>query len=426
MQTAESRAGEKTLRLDDEFVRSQFPALRGEWVFLDNAGGAQVLGSVADRIRDFLLSSSVSLGAPYEASRLASERVAEGVRAGAALVNADPGEIVLGPSATQLVANLARAMTESFLHGDEIIVTNLDHEANISPWLRVATERGVIVKTWKVRPDTFELDLDDFDHLLTDRTKLVCIAQVSNILGSISPVEEVVRRAHERGARVFVDGVAYAPHRLVDVRAWDVDYYVLSLYKVFGPRLGLLYGKREHLLELSNINHIYVPKDAIPYKLQPGGFSYELSAGVPAIVEYLEELGRRALPGETAEKAGTAPRAPLGAAFGAIAETEAHTLSPLLSFLGGYPGVRVFGWPTPNPAHRVSTLSIAVEGREPADLARRLAEHRIGVRAGDFHSRRLLQDLGVPGGSVLRISLAHYNNLEEMTYLIDRLGEVFR
>ncbi|HYG61514.1 MAG TPA: cysteine desulfurase-like protein [Thermoanaerobaculia bacterium] len=423
MQTAESRTGERVLRLEDEFVRSQFPALTGEWVFLDNAGGSQVLRSAADRIRDFLLTSSVSLGAPYEASRLAGERVAEGALAGAALVNADPGEIVLGPSATQLVVNLARAMTESFLHGDEIIVTNLDHEANISPWLRVATERGVIVKTWKVRPEAFELDLDDLDALLTDRTKLVCIAQVSNILGAISPIGEVVQRAHARGARVFVDGVAYAPHRLVDVRAWDVDFYVLSLYKVFGPRLGLLYGKREHLLELSNINHVYVPKDAIPYKLQPGGFSYELAAGVPAIVEYLEELGRRALDGETGEPA---PRARLDAAFSAIAAAEAHAMAPLLAFLGERRDVRLFGWPTASPAHRVSTVSVAVEGRDMADLARRLAERRIGVRAGDFHSRRLLQDLGVPGGSVLRISLAHYNSPEEIEHLIDQLGELFR
>ncbi|MES1245988.1 MAG: aminotransferase class V-fold PLP-dependent enzyme, partial [Acidobacteriota bacterium] len=267
--------------MDVDFARSQFPALAGDWIFLDNAGGSQVLRAVADRVRDYLLSTSVQIGATYDASRQAAERLQEGIRAAAALVGADPGEIVLGSSATQLLSNLARAMEDQLGPGDEIVVTNADHEANITPWLRLR-ERGVggiEVKVWRLRNDTLELDLADLDALMTPRTRLVCFTQATNILGTIHPVAEITRFAHERGARVCVDGVAFAPHRLVDVHAWDVDFYVLSLYKVFGPHMGLLYGRREHLLELSGINHLYIAKDAVPYKLQPGNVSYELAWG---------------------------------------------------------------------------------------------------------------------------------------------------
>lgn len=401
--------------MDIDFARSQFPALAGDWIFLDNAGGSQVLRAVADRVRDYLLSTSVQLGATYDASRRAAERVQEGVRAAAMLVGADPGEVVLGSSATQLVSNLARAMADQLGPGDEIVVTNADHEANITPWLRLK-ERGVEVKVWRLRDETLELDLADLDALMTPRTRLVCFTQATNILGTIHPVQEITRFVHERGARVCVDGVAYAPHRLVDVRAWDVDFYVLSLYKVFGPHLGLLYGKREHLLELANINHLFIARDAIPYKLQPGNVSYELAYGLPAIVEYLEEQGRRA-GGE-----GDA-RELMAAAFDAIARYEAETVAPLLAHLAGMAGVRVLGKTDPAPEGRVATVSFVVEGRSSAEIPRQLEAHRIGARYGDFHARRLVQDLGYADrGGVVRISLGHYNTAAEIARVCEALG----
>lgn len=398
--------------MDVEFARSQFPALAGDWIFLDNAGGSQVLRAVADRVRDYLLTTSVQLGATYDASRRAAERVQEGIRAAATLVGADPGEVVLGSSATQLVVNLARAMEEQLGPGDEIVVTNADHEANITPWLRLR-ERGVEVKVWRLREET--LDLADLDELMTPRTRLVCFTQATNILGTIHPVAEITRFVHERGAKVCVDGVAYAPHRLVDVRAWDVDFYVLSLYKVFGPHLGLLYGKREHLLELSNINHLFIARDAIPYKLQPGNISYELAYGLPAIVEYLEEQGRRAGgEGDTREL--------MAAAFDAIALYEAETVAPLLDHLAGMEGARVLGRTDPAPEGRVATVSFVVEGRSSSEIPRQLEAHRIGVRYGDFHARRLVQDLGhAERGGVVRISLGHYNTAQEIARVCEAL-----
>lgn len=249
--------------LDLDFVRSQFPALAGEWTYLDNAGGSQVLAGVADRVRDYLLSTNVQLGASYAVSREAGERVARATRAVAASINAaDEHEVVIGPSTTQLLANLALAMRPHLAAGDEVFVTNCDHEANIGPWVRLA-DQGVVVKTWKVDPATLELRTSDLEALMTDRTRLVCFTHASNILGTINPVAEITRKVHERGARVVVDAVSYAPHRALDVRAWDVDYYVFSSYKVYGPHLAVLYGKRELLEGLATINHFFVPDDDV-------------------------------------------------------------------------------------------------------------------------------------------------------------------
>ncbi|HKI06411.1 MAG TPA: aminotransferase class V-fold PLP-dependent enzyme, partial [Thermoanaerobaculia bacterium] len=350
--------------LDLDYARAQFPALAGGWIFLDNAGGSQVLAAVADRVRDYLLTSSVQLGATYEPSRLAAERVAGALRAAALLVNAaDPSEVVLGPSSTQLLQNLARAFRERIGPGDEIVVTNADHEANITPWLRLAEERGAAVKFWRADPETCQLDLADLDALMTERTRLVCFPHVSNVIGNLHRAADFTRYIHDRGALVCVDGVASAPHRAVDVQAWDVDFYVFSLYKVFGPHQGLLYGKRDLLLDLANVNHVYLAKDAVPYKLLPGNLNYELAHGVPAIVEYLEEVGTRA-----GADAGSTARQRIELAFEAIARHEEGLAGPLLSYLAGKPGVRVLGEPTADRARRVATIGFTVEGRSSAEI----------------------------------------------------------
>ena len=409
--------------LDLDFVRSQFPALHGDWVFLDNAGGSQVLAPVADRVRDYLLSTSIQLGATYGPSRQAAERVAEGVRAAATLVNAaDPSEIVLGPSTSQLLLTLARAMAEDLRPGDEIVVTNVDHEANISPWLRL-TERGILVKTWKANPETLDLDLADLDPLMTERTRLVCFPHAANVLGTVYPVLEITRFVHDRQALVCVDGVAYAPHRAVDVQAWDVDFYAFSLYKVYGPHQGLLYGKRHLLLDLANVNHVFIEKSYLPYKFLPGNLNFELTYGLPAIVEYFEELGRRVSPEATASS--TTSRELIAQAFAAIAEHEERLAEPVLSYLAGKPGVRLYGWPGPDKDRRVPTIGFAVEGRDSAEIPTAMDRYNIGIRYGDFHARRLIAALGLTErNGLVRISMAHYNTLAEMETLVRALDEV--
>jgi cysteine desulfurase family protein (TIGR01976 family) len=408
--------------LDLDFARARFPALAGGWVFLDNAGGSQVLASVADRVRDYLLTSSVQVGASYEPSRLAAERIAAAARACALLVNAaDSSEVVLGPSTTQLLQNLARAFRERIGPGDEIVVTNADHEANVTPWLRLAEERGATVRFWRADPATAGLDLAGLAPLMTARTRLVCFPHVSNVVGTVHPVAEIARFVHQRGALVCVDGVAYAPHRAVDVRALDADFYVFSLYKVFGPHQGLLYGRRDLLLDLANVNHVFVPKDALPYKLLPGNLNYELAHGVPAIVEYLEELGRRA--GAASDDATARER--IEAAFAAIARHEESLTAPLLEYLAGKPGVRLLGDPAPGRAGRIATVAFSVEGRSSAEIPAAVDPFRIGIRYGDFHARRLIEDLGLAErGGIVRISMAHYNTPEEMERLIAALETV--
>lgn len=427
---------EEPPELDLVRVRDQFPALASGWVFLDNAGGSQVLATVADRAREYLLSTSVQLGAKYEVSRRAGERVEEAKRAAAALIGADAGEVVLGSSTTQLLANLAQALAQDWQPGDEVVVTSCDHAANLSGWLRLA-QRGIVVKTWHLDPGSLELRTEDLAPLLGARTRLVCFTHVSNVLGSVHPVAEIARFVHERGARVCVDGVAYAPHRLVDVRAWDVDFYVFSLYKVFGPHQALLYGKRDLLLGLSSVSHASTPREAVGDKLVPGHLNYELAYGLPAIVDYLAALAPApslspsreaaspalAAPGEVGAAAGTSSvRERLARGFAAIARHEERLVAPLLDLLASRRGVRIFGHPRPDRSRRVATVSFAASGRSSDEFPAALDGHRIGIRSGDFMSKGLVTTLSIAGSEgVVRISMAHYNTEEEVKYLIEKM-----
>lgn len=413
-------ANGETAPLDLPFVRAQFPALAGDWAFLDNAGGSQVLGRVIDRIASYLGTTSVQLGASYGVSQLAGERMEEAQRRTAALVNAErPEEVVMGPTSTLLVQLLAKAMAHQFAPGDEVIVTRADHESNIGAWIGLESS-GVVPRFWELNADSRALELDDLRRVMTDRTKLVAFTHASNIFGGINPVAEITRLVHEAGAKVCVDGVAYAPHRAVDVRAWDVDYYVLSLYKVYGPHHALLYGKRAHLLELANLYHYFVPNDRIPYKLQPGNPNYELSYGAIGIVEYLEELGAR-----TGAPPGAPARERIERAFAAIADHEAALADRLLGYLAGKPAVRVVGEASADKRVRVPTISFVVDGVDPARIVRHIDTLKIGIRFGDFHSRRLVEHLDLSRrNGVVRVSMVHYNTMEEIDRLIRGLDEV--
>jgi len=403
--------------LDLPFVRQHFPALGGDWTFFDNAGGSQILKPVVDRITDFLYESNVQLGATYAVSQLATERVAAGAKAMATLINAaDPAEVILGPSTSALLRMLAQCFRPTLQPGDEIVVTNADHEANISPWVELERE-GMVVKIWRVNPTTFELDLADLDALLTPRTRLVAVTHSSNVLGSINPVRAIADLVHAHGALLCVDGVAFAPHRRVDVQALDVDFYTFSLYKVYGPHLALLYGKKELLLALPGYNHYFIEDTAIPYKFQPGGSSYELSYSLTAIPEYFEALAQHH------GKSGDAD--PIDQAFDLIQAHEGELNQRLLSFLHSRPKVKIIGRDTADPTQRVSTISFVVEGLSSDQIPPLLDAHNIGIRYGHFYALRLIEDLGLlPQQGVVRVSLVHYNTVEECDRLIEKLEEV--
>lgn len=404
------------MSLDLDFVRSQFPALAGEWAFFDNAGGSQILKRSVDRISDFLLTRNVQTGGTYDVSVKAREAVEDSRRAVATLVNAArPEEIVMGPSTTALLQNLARAMASQLSAGDEIIVTNADHESNIGPWVGLQ-KMGIVIKTWKVNTETFELEIDDLLPLFSARTKLVCVTHVSNLLGTINPVAEIARITHEHGARIVVDAVAYAPHGAVDVTGWDVDYYAFSFYKVFGPHHAVMYGKYEHLLELDTLYHYFYGKDKVPHKLEPGNVNYELSCGAAGIVDYLIELGGKS-------DASGSDRAKIVAAFSDIAAHERLIGERLLTYLRGRNDCRIIGRASAGEG-RVPTISFKVEGRDSGEIAEAIDPFKVAVRFGDFHARRLAEALDITAnGGVVRVSMAHYNTLAEVDKLIAALDE---
>ncbi len=402
--------------LNLDVIRAEFPALAGDTVFLDNAGGSQVLRRVADRVRDYLLTSSVQLGASYAASQAAGEKVLAARRAVAALVNAPhDDEVVMGGATTALMFMLTQALLPGIAPGDEIIVTESDHEANIGAWTRLQ-QAGAVLKVWPVDRDSLALELADLDRLLSPRTRWLAMTWASNILGTVNPVAEVARRVHAVGGRVCIDAVAYAPHRLVDVQASGADVVVFSFYKVFGPHYAVMWVQRELLLSLPSLNHYFIGREVLPYKLQPGNVNYELSYGCIGIHDYLVDTG-------TALGAAGTPRQRMQAAFDAFEQHENGLAEQLLQWLRARRGVRIIGRPAADDDRRVPTISFVAAGQAPEAIVRHLDGFGIGIRHGDFYARRLIEGLGLQGG-VVRVSMAHYNTAAEIARLIHHLDEV--
>ncbi|MDE2514421.1 MAG: cysteine desulfurase-like protein [Rhodospirillales bacterium] len=399
------------MALDLEFVRAQFPALADGFAYFDNAGGSLVLRDVAERMAEYLLTTSVQTGASYVHSTRASSRMAEARARIATMIGARRAEeVVFGPSTTVLCQFLARAMASRFRPGDEVIVTNFDHESNIGAWRGLAAQ-GVVIREWKIDPARLTIDLADLRALLGPRTRLVAVTHASNILGTINPIHEIAAMVHAAGAELTVDAVAYAPHRAVDVAALDVDYYVFSFYKTYGPHFAVLYGKYDKLAALDGLYHYFYGREVVPGKLEPGNASYEAAWASAGIVAYLEKLG------------GQAGRAGVERAFAEIALHEAALAERLLRFLRGRNDIRIIGLPEADPAIRVPTISFKVAGRDSAAIVRAVDGDRIGIRYGDFHSRRLVEALGLaPGNGVVRASMVHYNTIDEVDRLVDSLG----
>lgn len=403
--------------LNLDLVRAEFPALASGYTFLDNAGGSQVLARVADRVRDYLLTSAVQLGASYRESVAAGERVIAARRSVAQLINAaHEDEVVMGSASTSLMFLFTQALLPGIRPGDEIIVTNTDHEANIGGWTRLE-KAGAVVKFWNVNLDSLALELDDLQQLLGPRTRWVAMTHASNILGTVNPVAQVAEMVHAAGARLLVDAVAYAPHRLVDVQASGADAYVFSFYKVFGPHFAVLWGKRDMLLDLPSLNHYFIGPEVLPYKLQPGNVNYELSYGCIGISDYLCAMG-------TAHSATGTPRQRMQAAFDLFERHEDRLAERLLAYLRGKAGVRIIGLPSQAAGARVPTISFVV-GKQPSEsIVRHLDRFDIGIRFGDFYARRLIEALGLQAqGGVVRVSMAHYNTAEEIDRLVRHLDE---
>lgn len=401
-----------------DHARSCFPALASRWALFDNAGGSVPLGGVVDRAAAYMRGHAVQLGATYELSERASAEVAAGHRAAERLVGAAPGEVVLGASTTANLRTLARALAPLWRPGDELVVTNLDHESNIGPW-RALEREGIGVREWRFHGETATLRAEDLEPLLTPRTRLVAFTHCSNVVGTIHDAAAIVRRIHAAGAMACVDGVAYAPHRLVDVAAIGADFYAVSLYKTYGPHLALLHGRLDRLREARSQNHFFYGEDELPHKLEPGSVPHELAASLPAIPEYLLDLESR-LPGGGAGD----ERARLARAFDAIASHEAALVEPLLAFLRGRPGVRIVGEPAADPARRVPTVAFTVEGRDSSEIPAALDAAGVAIRYGHFYAHRAIEAMGLLArNGIVRVSLVHYNTPAEVSRLVEALDK---
>lgn len=402
-----------------EEIRAWFPALtRSRDVLLDNAGGSQVPASVADAIRAYMLTSYVQLDADYETSRRSTDTVRRAHAFIETFLNAgDTGSAILGPSTSQHCIMLAEACARSNTDRSEIVIAETAHEANAGPWRRLEA-RGFTVRTWSVDPVTGRLH--DLGDVLTDQTLIVAFPHVSNLLGDIEDARAITHAAHDAGARVVIDGVAYAPHRAIDVQAIGADWYVYSTYKVFGPHMAALFGTHEAMDELEGPNHFFIPPSAGAYRFEPGGASHEGCAGLLGLWPYLAFL---------AETDAEPTHEAIERAFEVIKTRETALQARLMSRLDAIDGVRLVG-PAARDDTRVSTVSFTHESRRSRDIAIAANERGLGIRYGHFYAYRLCERL-VEGGlvhdvedGVVRVSLLHYNTESEVDQLCDVLEDV--
>ena len=398
-----------------ERLRTEFPALRraGNGVFFDNAAGAQVPQAVFDAVNEHLLERMVQRGGRYPQSIAVDETLARARASVAALVNArDPNEIAFGMNATSFIRLVSLAIGQTLGERNEIIVTDLDHEANVATWLALAP-LGASVRWWRMRDDG-NLYLEDLAQLMSPKTRLLACTVASNALGTIVDVRGAADLVHAAGGEIFLDSVHFAPHGCVDVQAFDCDYLVCSGYKIFGPHMGFLWGRYQLLERLPTFREDFIP-DAPPGKIEAGTVCYENVAGMDAAVRYLAQLGRSLVPG-------AAPlRTDIARAMQAILVYERSLSLEMLKLLHEC-NARVHGISDPaRIASRVPTLAFNLPGVAPAAVTEAMARAGIGIRDGHLYCPRLMQRLGLPQESgTVRVSLVHYNTLAE----IHRFGNV--
>lgn len=403
--------------LDLQFVRKQFPSLDKAFIFMDNAGGSQILKGVMDRWTDYMHQYNVQLGATYSISARAGEVLSAAIKSLSEFIHAkDKNEIILGPSTTALLRILSICISKTWKKGDEIIVTDTDHEANVSCWTDLEM-LGFRVKVWKMNKDSFELDTNDLKALLSERTRIVAVTHCSNILGTINPIKNIAKIVHEAGALICVDGVAFAPHREVNVVDLDVDFYAYSYYKTFGPHAAVLYGKKHLLESIPGINHYFIKES--PYKFQPGNYNFENAYALQAIPEYWKKLYSVHYTDDEFENK-------VSKAIDLASTHEEKLAERLISFLNNVPEIKIIGSSSYSKIKRVPTISFVHDKFQSNTITSTTDAYDIGIRFGDFYAKKLVQTLGLGHkNGVVRISLVHYNTLEEVDQLIEAFKTIF-
>jgi selenocysteine lyase/cysteine desulfurase len=308
-------------------------------------------------------------------------------------------------------------LSQDWVAGDEVVITSFDHEANIGPWSKLE-DKGIVLRIWEMPSGAHTPDLDDLQALLGPRTRLVAVTHASNIYGTINPIPQIAKVVHDAGALICVDGVAYAPHRAVDVQALDADFYAFSVYKTYGTHFAALYGRYDALLAAGNINHRFFTRAKVPQKMEPGNASYELAYSCLGVIDYLEEFA-------AAHGTNTTGRAAIEVAFAIMADHEEALSERLLSYLRGRDDVTIIGADVADKMIRVPTISFVIDGQSSDAVVRQVDKTGIGIRFGDFYSRGLVEGLNLSSGDgVIRVSAVHYNTLDQIDRLIATLEEV--
>ena len=408
--------------LDIAWVRSQFPSLQTQVngqlaTFLDGPAGTQVPTQVMHAIQNYLMSANANTCGAFLTSRRTDEMLAAARAAMADFFHCEREEVVFGQNMTTITFSISRAIGRDLNAGDEILLTTLDHDANFSPW-KALEEKGVVIRQADIREEDCTLNLDDLKSKLGERTKLVAMGYASNAVGTINPVAEVTRLAHAAGALAYIDAVHYAPHGLIDVKALDCDFLVCSPYKFFGPHMGALYGKRQHLQGFRPYK-VRPCADQVPDRWETGTQVHELIAGIAAAVEYIAEVGRHSDPSVTTR------REALAAAYRTTVAYERRLISRLIDGLQSIPGVRIYGITDPSRfEERCSTLSLRIGNHNPTTIAAFLGERGIFTWDGNYYALNLTERLGVESqGGLLRVGLVHYNAMDEVERLLAALRE---
>ena len=409
----------ENIKLDVDYVRSQFPAFKDplskDWSFFENAGGSYVPQNVIDKLTEFMTSTKVQPYAEYSMSKIAGINMDRATELFAKMINAKNNEILIGGSTSINLYVLSNALKKYINPGDEVIVTNQDHEANISPWTRLK-ENGAIIKEWKFNLNDHELKITDLENLISSKTKILAVTHCSNIVGSINNLKKISELAHKNNIIVIGDGVSYAPHGFPDVKKLGVDFYTFSLYKTYGPHLALLYGKEEILKDLPNQNHEFL-KDNYPYTINPGGPNHEELASLVGIYEYFENLYNHHYGNNNINM-----KEKLKKINDLIAKHEEEIANPILEYLDKREDINLIGKKIIVNKNRAPTISFTSKQKTSKEISKKLVDNKIATRNDNFYAWRCLKHLGInTNDGVVRLSMVHYNNINDTENIIKAL-----
>ncbi len=412
----------ENIKLDIDYVRSQFPAfddpLSKDWSFFENAGGSYVPQNVIDKLTEFMTSTKVQPYAEYPMSKIAGENMDKATKLFSNMINAQENEILIGGSTSINLYVLSNALKKYINPGDEIIVTNQDHEANISPWRRLE-EVGARIVEWKFNLQNHELEISDLEKIISSKTKILAVTHCSNIVGSVNNLKKISEIAHRYNTIVIGDGVSYAPHGFPNIKELDVDFYTFSLYKTYGPHLALLYGKEEILKELPNQNHEFL-RGNYPYTINPGGPNHEELVSLIGIHEYFDNLYKHHF-----NESNSSTLEKISKLNKLISDHEEVIANPVLDYLNNRKDIILIGKNKISNKDRAPTISFVSKKKTSREISEELVSNKIATRNDNFYAWRCIRDLGLDiNDGVVRLSMVHYNTEHESIKILEALEKI--